>query len=246
MTAPEPTSLPTPPTSRWNLWTALRDPDGYLVLLLLTVAQLVIWTLVLDRDVMIHVLAYWLLLVTILVAFHRARIHPMAFRIMTTLFVAMGIVWSITAFVSREQSTTENETMIGIVALIYAGMLAMTFPLLVRRAFAHTVVSMNTVFAMLSAYMFIGLFYASLFRAVGAFGESVYVQRATNNSANAVYFAFECLTTLGLGDLSPVSGIPRVLTILCALSGQLFLVTAVARIVSLYGQERAGTVSEER
>ncbi len=42
------------------------------------------------------------------------------------------------------------------------------------------------------------------------------------------------LTTLGFGDLSPAVGLPQALTVLEALIGNVFLVTLVARLVTLW------------
>jgi 23S rRNA maturation mini-RNase III len=42
------------------------------------------------------------------------------------------------------------------------------------------------------------------------------------------------LTTLGFGDLSPSVGLPQALTALEALVGSIFLVTLVARLVTLW------------
>ena len=49
------------------------------------------------------------------------------------------------------------------------------------------------------------------------------------------------LTTLGFGDLSPAVGLPQALVALEALVGQVFLVTMVARLVTLWvrGQDDA-------
>lgn len=48
------------------------------------------------------------------------------------------------------------------------------------------------------------------------------------------------LTTLGFGDLSPAVGLPQALTALEALLGQVFLVTLVARLVTLWVRQDAG------
>ena len=47
------------------------------------------------------------------------------------------------------------------------------------------------------------------------------------------------LTTLGFGDLSPTVGLPQALTALEALLGQIFLVTMVARLVTLWVRQGA-------
>jgi voltage-gated potassium channel len=48
------------------------------------------------------------------------------------------------------------------------------------------------------------------------------------------YFSFVTLTTLGYGDIRPVSDPARIMAMLEATLGQLFLVIVVARIVGLY------------
>ena len=53
-------------------------------------------------------------------------------------------------------------------------------------------------------------------------------------------FSFVCLTTLGFGDLSPSVGLPQALTALEALLGSVFLVTLVARLVTLWVRQGEG------
>jgi hypothetical protein len=42
------------------------------------------------------------------------------------------------------------------------------------------------------------------------------------------------MTTVGYGDLSPAHGLPRTMAVLEALTGQIFLVVTVARLVALF------------
>lgn len=228
------------PTARWSLRDAITSRDGYLLLLVLALAQLALWLLAEQGEAIVHVVAYWLLLLTIIVAMHRAHVHATAFRAIALGLLVVGAAWSTVVLITGKLSGGGLSTPIGISSLMYAALLALAFPLIVRRAFAHRIVSIDTMCAALTAYIFIGLFFAAIIRSVGALGGSFFVQDVPTTTENAVYFAFESLTTLGMGDLTPVSGFPRMLTIFCALAGQLYLVTAVARIVSLFGQERQG------
>jgi len=59
-----------------------------------------------------------------------------------------------------------------------------------------------------------------------------------------VYFSFITLTTVGYGDYVPRGQFSQILAVLAAISGQVLLVTLVARLVSNYGQER-GRPGEE-
>jgi hypothetical protein len=51
--------------------------------------------------------------------------------------------------------------------------------------------------------------------------------------ADLVYFSIASLTTLGFGDILPISTFARVVVTLEALFGQLYLVVLVGRLVSL-------------
>ena len=52
-------------------------------------------------------------------------------------------------------------------------------------------------------------------------------------TSSFMYFSVVTITTLGYGDLSPVSDVGRFFAITEAIIGQVFLVTIVARLVSL-------------
>ena len=58
--------------------------------------------------------------------------------------------------------------------------------------------------------------------------------RALVRRGEFLYFSFVALTTLGFGDLSPAVGLPQALTVIEALLGSIFLVTLVARLVTLW------------
>ena len=53
-------------------------------------------------------------------------------------------------------------------------------------------------------------------------------------AAEMVYYSFVTLTTLGYGDIVPVSPSARALATLEALTGQLYLTVLVARLVGLH------------
>ena len=61
-----------------------------------------------------------------------------------------------------------------------------------------------------------------------------FAQPGPHPQSEYLYFSFVALTTLGFGDLSPAVGLPQALTVLEALIGNVFLVTLVARLVTLW------------
>ena len=59
-----------------------------------------------------------------------------------------------------------------------------------------------------------------------------------------MYFSLVTITTLGYGDLSPAHEVGKFLATAEAVIGQVFLVTVVARLVSLYGMSRRDSADQ--
>ena len=56
----------------------------------------------------------------------------------------------------------------------------------------------------------------------------------TMNGSNALYYSFVTLTTMGYGDILPVSRVARMLAMLEATTGVLYMSVLIARLVGLY------------
>ena len=61
-----------------------------------------------------------------------------------------------------------------------------------------------------------------------------------------VYFSFITLTTVGYGDIVPGIDATRGLAATEAVTGQLFLVTIVARVIAMMGHERPSRSRDTR
>ncbi len=104
---------------------------------------------------------------------------------------------------------------------------------LVRRR----VVDVHTVMGALCIYVLLGMLWAFGFGAIGAFtSEPFFAQQATATVADYLYFSFVTLTTVGYGDLTASEGLARAIAVVEALTGQLYLVTVVALVVSRMGR----------
>jgi len=57
--------------------------------------------------------------------------------------------------------------------------------------------------------------------------------------ADFLYYSFVTLTTVGYGDVTAATNLGRMLSVIEALVGQLYLVIVVALIVSNIGRERS-------
>jgi hypothetical protein len=62
---------------------------------------------------------------------------------------------------------------------------------------------------------------------------------------NAFYFSFVTLSTVGYGDITPVSKVARMLAALEAMTGLLYVAVLIARLVSLYSAPQPPEDREE-
>jgi hypothetical protein len=105
----------------------------------------------------------------------------------------------------------------------------------VTRILHHRRVTHETVFGALCIYVLVGLLFAFVYLAINDLRTgSFFVQEGPHSQSEFMYYSFVTLTTLGFGDLSPSVGLPQALTVMEALLGQVFLVTLVARLVTLW------------
>ena len=70
-----------------------------------------------------------------------------------------------------------------------------------------------------------------------------FAQPGPKTNVDFLYFSFITQTTVGYGDLTPGTDVGRVVVTFEALIGQVFLVTLVARLVSMYGTRRGRDAS---
>ncbi len=132
--------------------------------------------------------------------------------------------------------------------------LAVTVIALVSRLFTVRSVTLDTISAGICAYLLMGVAFAYSFAVVElqnprSFSETL-LQRPLGNGApliaslhSFIYYSFVCLTTTGFGDISPVSGGARSLSVMESVFGQLYVAILIARLVSL---EVAQSMMKER
>ena len=133
-----------------------------------------------------------------------------------------------------------SESLVGLTYLLPVAILVTaTLPITLQRILRQRRVTYETVLGALCTYVLLGLLFAFAYLAVNDLSGPFFSQPDPHTQSEYLYFSFVTLTTLGFGDLSPHVGLPQALTVLEALSGQIFLVTMVARLVTLWGRQSA-------
>jgi hypothetical protein len=217
----------------------LRDitmgQDSYILLFVLLIIDYLSLSLVDSTrwGGLIHVVPIAL---SVLVGLHTSGAHRRTIRIAAVvLFLAL--------LSAIAQVINENRQVGAFAFFTVAVLLAITAVTILGRILRHRHVSIETMFGALCVYILIGLFFSSLFIGIALVSAAhslgpFLAQPGPHNSADYVYLSFVTLTTVGFGDLTPYTDLARSVVVLEALIGQIFLVTLVARLVTLFGLEQ--------
>jgi hypothetical protein len=121
-------------------------------------------------------------------------------------------------------------------ASIWAGLvLLVTVVVIVHGVLSTDVVTVQSIFGAVSAYMITGLMFASWYAAIAHLDHgSFFSGGRPGNIQTFQYFSFTTLTTLGYGDFTAADSGGRAIAVLEALAGQVFLATLVARLVASF------------
>jgi hypothetical protein len=97
-------------------------------------------------------------------------------------------------------------------------------------------VTADVLMAAVCGYFFLGLMWAFTFLFLEAVqpGSFHLAQGQTGDASQFIYFSFVTMTTLGYGDMTPISSGARSLAVLSATMGQLYLAVTIARLVGMH------------
>jgi hypothetical protein len=119
---------------------------------------------------------------------------------------------------------------------IWTGLLLLAAVIvLVRRVLAMPTVTVQSIYGALSAYIIVGLMFASFYGAMWRLSAGPFFANGSpENTQTFQYFSFTTLTTLGYGDFTAAGNAGRAVAVIEAMVGQIFLATLVARLVSAF------------
>jgi D-alanyl-lipoteichoic acid acyltransferase DltB (MBOAT superfamily) len=114
---------------------------------------------------------------------------------------------------------------------------------LLRTLLDHRTVQRNTLYGAVCTYLLVGVAFVTLYAVLEAVHPpALAVDPARQGSArllpaDIVFFSFMTLTTVGYGDITPISAEARLVAVFEAVAGVFFLAFLVARLVVLYRAE---------
>lgn len=165
---------------------------------------------------------------------HRAQeiagIACVVLGLLGLLTAAFGVVLEVSASALR------------LIALVSVALYLLAPLVILRHLVRRTVVDLRTVLGAVAAYVMLGMMFAFSYRAISLWQTSpaFFGQGGPGDNADFLFFSFITLTTTGYGDLVPAANPGQSVAVLEAVTGQLFLVTALAKIVSAWRMPGAG------
>jgi hypothetical protein len=103
-------------------------------------------------------------------------------------------------------------------------------------------VNIEVLCASISAYLMLGLMWTMAYWLVDQLTPGAFAFNAgprSMNGFNGFYFSFITLSTVGYGDITPVSRIARWLAAMEAMTGLLYVAVLISRLVALYSSPKS-------
>ena len=130
---------------------------------------------------------------------------------------------------------------------LVAGLILLAFVIanLLRFILRAPVVTVEVLCASVAAYLMLGLMWTVAYWLVdqltpgGAFSFNTSRGAQSMNGFTGFYFSFITLSTVGYGDITPVSQAARWLAAMEAMTGLLYVAVLIARLVSLYSSAKS-------
>jgi hypothetical protein len=132
-----------------------------------------------------------------------------------------------------------DEMLPGVLSGLLAALYALSPLVLIHDVLRRRVVDVQTVLGAIASYLLIGMAFAFTYVTVQA-GQTApfFGDQGAAEVGTSLFFSFTTLTTTGYGNLVPAADPGQSLAVAEVVLGQLFLVTAVAKVVADYPGRR--------
>ena len=114
--------------------------------------------------------------------------------------------------------------------------------LLVRNLLSQRVITANLIYCAISIYLLIGIMWAGLYVVLEGISPGSF--SGISETTDLLYFSFVTLTTVGFGDVAPLSILAKRLAIFEAAMGGIYMAIIIAMIVGRYMSMQAELDSE--
>ncbi|UTV28932.1 potassium channel family protein [Photobacterium atrarenae] len=160
-------------------------------------------------------------------------------KIWFRLLIVIAAGWAIVSVCKLFFPFRQMDTLILLLMLCF---FLGTFKIIARKILFTGSIDVNKVVGSVALFLLLGLMWAMVYLIILEFSPQAFTGMTQlpwgENFANVTYFSFVTLTTLGYGDISPLSEIARVAVYLEAIAGIFYMAIVVASLVGASQQHR--------
>jgi len=179
--------------------------------------------------------------IALILALHAARTS-------TRLAAVHLIAAAVAVTVAAAETAVTNENLLRVSSAVSAYLVIVTAVLVFSVVLRQHYVSADTIFGALAIYLAVGVVFGVTFTAIARSNPAAFepAQRVIDGESSLYYFSFVTLTSLGYGDISPVSAAVRILATLESIIGVMLLAAVVGWVVGLLVAARAAAGTDQR
>jgi hypothetical protein len=168
----------------------------------------------------------------LLLALYASRARP---RLIKAAVIGIAVAYVLVLF----EVIFDTDLFDGSTYAIYGLLLVISPAVIINRILRHPEVRVVTILGAVCAYLLIGMVFGFVYAGIDRVDTRPFFEgRPVVDQFDFFYFSYASLTTVGFGDFAARNDLGRGLSVLEAALGQIFLVTLIARLVSLFGQKR--------
>ena len=177
-------------------------------------------------------------LYAIIVIVKTFSLKPKIFKLYSSIALLTFLLEIVGRVGLYESWTVAFLLLIQVIYILYMGIAAY---LILRDILLSQQVTVDTIRGGICVYLLIGFVWALLYGITASLDSNAFSQPIIEieSYGRAVYFSFTTLTTLGYGDIIPVSPLAKMLTNLEAIIGQLYPAILIAILVGGYISQRS-------
>ena len=177
----------------------------------------------------------------LVLALHAAKVTSRIAVVHIVIAVAAIVIAAIEVMVTSESLIRMSNALSAYSVVVTA---VLVFVVILRQR----LVSADTLFGALAVYLAVAVLFGMAFTAIARTNPAAFepAQQVIDGESSLYYFSFVTLTSLGYGDISPVSDAVRVLATLEAIIGVMLLAAVVGWVVGLLVTARTGASTDRR
>jgi hypothetical protein len=165
---------------------------------------------------------------TSVVALTSSHARPLVVR--TAIWLSL-----VTILFAAVAAVSDDRTWLNFSSAIQIGLLTVAMGAVLRRVVTAPDVGFRTILGAISVYAVLGILFTFAYGMVDRLQDGPFFEQIANpNGSDFIFFSYTTLTTTGYGNLVPGGQPGRMLSGLEMMIGQIFLVTLVAGLVSLW------------